>query len=101
MQPSRAAVRALSGVAAAVFGLLVVLAAPSRAQAEDLLVFAAASLKDALDAALVEYQAAGGAPVKVSYASSSTLARQIEGARRPTSSSLPTRSGWTTCRSAT
>jgi molybdate transport system substrate-binding protein len=79
MQPSRAAVRALSGVAAAVFGLLVVLAAPSPAQAEDLLVFAAASLKDALDAALVEYQAAGGAPVKVSYASSSTLARQIEG----------------------
>jgi molybdate transport system substrate-binding protein len=78
VQPGRAAVRALSGVAAAVFGLLVV-AAPSRAQAEDLLVFAAASLKDALDAALADYQAAGGAPAKVSCASSSTLARQIEG----------------------
>jgi molybdate transport system substrate-binding protein len=69
--------RALGGVTAALFGLFV-LAAPGRAQAEDLLVFAAASLKDALDAAIAEYQATGGVPVKAAYASSSTLARQIE-----------------------
>jgi molybdate transport system substrate-binding protein len=69
--------RTLNGIIAAVFGLFLA-AAPGRAQAEDLLVFAAASLKDALDAALRDYQTGSGAPVNVSYASSSTLARQIE-----------------------
>jgi molybdate transport system substrate-binding protein len=61
----------------AVCGLLLWLAA-TPAKAEDLLVFAAASLQDALDAVLAEYQARGGGEVKASYASSSTLARQIE-----------------------
>ena len=42
------------------------------------LVFAAASLKNALDDAASRWQAAGGAAVKVSYAGSSALARQIE-----------------------
>jgi molybdate transport system substrate-binding protein len=77
MRRDRVIMRALGGVTAAVFGLLV-LAAPGRAQAEDLLVFAAASLKDALDAAIAEYHTTGGVPVKAAYASSSTLARQIE-----------------------
>jgi molybdate transport system substrate-binding protein len=48
------------------------------AEAQELLVFAAASLKDALDAAIVEYTAETGRAVVASYASSSTLARQIE-----------------------
>ena len=42
-----------------------------------LTVFAAASLTDALDDVIVEYSAAGGSPVRVSYAGSSTLAAQI------------------------
>jgi molybdate transport system substrate-binding protein len=65
------------GVAAVVCGWIG-LAAADRAEAQELLVFAAASLKDALDAALVDYTADSGRAVVASYASSSTLARQIE-----------------------
>jgi molybdate transport system substrate-binding protein len=66
------------GVAAMVCGWIGVAAAHA-AEAQELLVFAAASLKDALDAAIVEYTAAdSGREVVASYASSSTLARQIE-----------------------
>ena len=46
------------------------------AGAQELLLFAAASLSDALDAAIATYP--GDAEVVASYASSSTLARQIE-----------------------
>src|SRR5690606_16324083 len=42
-----------------------------------LTVFAAASLKDALDEAAGAYAARSGQPVRVSYAASSALARQI------------------------
>ena len=48
------------------------------ATAQELLVFAAASLQDALDAVIAEYQAEGGGEVNASYASSAALARQIE-----------------------
>ncbi|HSA82925.1 MAG TPA: molybdate ABC transporter substrate-binding protein [Geminicoccaceae bacterium] len=65
------------GVAAVVCGWIG-LAAANRAAAQELLVFAAASLKDALDAALVEYTADAGREVVASYGSSSTLARQIK-----------------------
>ncbi len=41
-------------------------------------VFAAASLKESLDEAAAAYQQATGTPVRVSYAASSALARQIE-----------------------
>lgn len=51
---------------------------PAAAQPRPLTVFAAASLKDALDAVHAAYARAGGPPVKASYAASSTLARQIE-----------------------
>ena len=51
-------------------------AAPATAQ--DLLLFGAASLQDAVNAVIEEYQAQGGGQVSASYASSSTLARQIE-----------------------
>jgi molybdate transport system substrate-binding protein len=61
----------------AVAGLLLWLAAMP-ANAQDLLVFGAASLRNALDAVIEDYQADGGGPVRASYASSSTLARQIE-----------------------
>jgi len=62
--------------------LLVVLAGPAThgaaAQGRDLLVFAAASLKNALDDVNAEYQRQTGRKVVVSYAASPTLAKQIE-----------------------
>ena len=48
------------------------------ATAQDLLLFGAASLQDAVNAVIEEYQTQGGGQVSASYASSSTLARQIE-----------------------
>lgn len=48
------------------------------ARAATITVFAAASLKNALDAAAAAYQAKSGDTVRVSYAASSALARQIE-----------------------
>ena len=48
------------------------------AQSADVTVFAAASLKNALDAVVAEYQRESGKRVAVSYAASSALARQIE-----------------------
>src|SRR5207244_5087991 len=53
------------------------LAAP-QALAADLLVFAAASLKNALDEANAAYAKETGLAVTVSYAASPALARQIE-----------------------
>jgi molybdate transport system substrate-binding protein len=50
------------------------------AQGRDVLVFAAASLKNALDDVNGEYQRQTGRKVVVSYASSPTLAKQIEAA---------------------
>ncbi len=51
------------------------------ALAEDVVVFAAASLKTALDAVAADYQAATGNTVTISYAGSNALAKQIiEGA---------------------
>lgn len=51
--------------------------APSNAAEPALTVFAAASLKESMDAAAAAYQRASGQPVRVSYAASSALARQI------------------------
>ena len=48
------------------------------AAAEPVTVFAAASLKESLDEAAAAYEQATGTPVRVSYAASSALARQIE-----------------------
>ncbi|MEG3791387.1 molybdate ABC transporter substrate-binding protein [Lysobacter sp. CCNWLW3] len=45
---------------------------------EPITVFAAASLKESLDEAAVAYEARTGQPLRVSYAASSALARQIE-----------------------
>ncbi|KRA17861.1 molybdate ABC transporter substrate-binding protein [Lysobacter sp. Root604] len=52
------------------------LAAPPKP--EPITVFAAASLKESLDEAAVAYEAQTGQPLRVSYAASSALARQIE-----------------------
>ncbi len=64
------AVLALAGFAAA---------APAIAQTP-LTVFAAASLREVMDAQAAAYARAGGAPVRFSYAASSAIARQIESA---------------------
>ena len=66
-------VRVLAGVLV----LAAACAAPAAA-ADRLLVFAAASLQGAVDAVAQRFETAGGAPVTISFAASSTLARQIE-----------------------
>ncbi|GAB5507814.1 MAG: molybdate ABC transporter substrate-binding protein [Rhizobiaceae bacterium] len=63
--------------AAAFLGASVV-ASGTAVAAERLLVFAAASLKNALDEIAVAYEAQTGQRVVISYAGSSALARQIE-----------------------
>jgi molybdate transport system substrate-binding protein len=71
-----AARRSLRGlfVALAVSALVL----PGIARAADLLVFAAASLKEALDEADAAWVKTGGTPVAVSYLASGPLANQIE-----------------------
>jgi molybdate transport system substrate-binding protein len=61
----------------AILGLLIALAAPAAAQ-ETLTVFAAASLKNALDDANAAFSRASGIKMTASYAASSALAKQIE-----------------------
>ncbi|MBA3929267.1 molybdate transport system substrate-binding protein [Pseudoxanthomonas japonensis] len=61
--------------------LLAITFAPFASRAQDkagITVFAAASLKESLDEAAATYQKQTGVPVRVSYAASSALARQIE-----------------------
>jgi molybdate transport system substrate-binding protein len=55
-----------------------VLPSPSTAQGESVVVFAAASLKNALDEIATGWTAKSGVAVKTSYAASSALAKQIE-----------------------
>jgi molybdate transport system substrate-binding protein len=52
---------------------------PAHAQGGDLIVFAAASTKNALDAVHARWQRETGRSAKISYAASSALAKQIEG----------------------
>jgi molybdate transport system substrate-binding protein len=68
----------LRPILAAFIIALAAFAAPRPASADDVLVFAAASLKNALDDAAGSFQQHGGAKVNVSYAASSALAKQIE-----------------------
>lgn len=61
--------------------LALTLALPLPAAADEVVVFAAASLKTALDAVAADWQAATGHTVTISYAGSNVLAKQIiEGA---------------------
>ncbi|HEV2161060.1 MAG TPA: molybdate ABC transporter substrate-binding protein, partial [Stellaceae bacterium] len=59
-------------------GILLTLFPLAPAQAGTFTIFAAASLKNALDAAVATYEKETGDTVRVSYAASSALARQIE-----------------------
>lgn len=68
--------RLLLAAASAVAAVVAMASGPVRAQ--DVVVFAAASMKNALDDAVAAWGKRGGATVKVSYAASSALARQIE-----------------------
>ena len=65
-------------------------------QAAEVTVFAAASLKNALDDAAKAYQAKSGDKVVMSYAASSALAKQIEGGAADIFF-WPTSIGWITC----
>ena len=67
------------GLAAIVLIVLTVLGPIRAASADDVVVFAAASLKNALDDAAGAFKSGGGAAAKISYAASSALAKQIEG----------------------
>jgi molybdate transport system substrate-binding protein len=58
--------------------IVAALASVEAARAADVVVFAAASMRNALDDAARAYAAGNGAKVTVSYAASSTLAKQIE-----------------------
>ena len=51
---------------------------PAKAQSPDLVIFAAASLKNALDAVNTQWQKETGKKAVISYAASSALAKQIE-----------------------
>ena len=72
--PFRRRFRRLSRVA----GVLALALSAATAGAQDVTVFAAASLTNALEEIAKAYRAKGGGAVKFSFASSSTLARQIE-----------------------
>lgn len=72
--------RSLVAVTLAVAVAVAAGAGPSRAQENRLTVFAAASLKNALDGVNKAWQAAGHPPAVISYAASSALAKQIEAA---------------------
>jgi molybdate transport system substrate-binding protein len=65
-------------VMAAVVALTPLWSIAAHAQGRDLLVFGAASLKNALDDANAQYLHVGGRKVVVSYGASSALAKQIE-----------------------
>ena len=69
--------RVLLGLVAAVF-IVECVAGPALAQSKDILVFGAASLKNALDEANALYMRQTNRKVVVSYGASSALARQIE-----------------------
>jgi molybdate transport system substrate-binding protein len=64
--------------AAGLFTALIAFGLGQGAHAQDVVVFAAASLTDALDEAAKLFERQGGAHSKISYAASSTLAKQIE-----------------------
>src|SRR5215471_12452150 len=64
--------------AAVLLTVLGLILAPAPASAAEIVVFAAASLKEALDEAVKLYDSRSGEATKISYAASSALAKQIE-----------------------
>jgi molybdate transport system substrate-binding protein len=77
-RPASGLRRRLTALIGAVALVIVVGTGPARAADQDVLVFAAASLKNALDDAIAGYGQATGTKVTASYAASSALAKQIE-----------------------
>jgi molybdate transport system substrate-binding protein len=73
----RSLVRRGLGVAA-LFTLALTVIQPAAAQTRDVVVFAAASLKNVLDEIAAQWQGETGKKATISYAGSSALARQIE-----------------------
>ena len=73
--------------------LIGLLAAPAAMSTERVLVFAAASTKDAIEAMAADYRAETGTDIVVSMANSGTLARQIE-AGAPADIYLPANPAW-------
>lgn len=67
-----------AAIAAALLLMLPIFSSPSRAESEPILVFAAASMKNALDEAAKKWTEKSKVEVKSSYAASSALAKQIE-----------------------
>jgi molybdate transport system substrate-binding protein len=68
----------MRAVLAAIAAGFLLLASHAEAEPDKTIVFAAASLKNALDAAIVRYTEKVGGTVAVSYGASSALAKQIE-----------------------
>jgi hypothetical protein len=64
--------------AAGLFTALIAFGPGQAARTQDVVVFAAASLTNALDEAAKLFERQGGAHSKISYAASSALAKQIE-----------------------
>lgn len=85
---TRTALRWMAATCMGVAGAIALSACGERAKPADeartpaapraLVVFAAASLKDAMDDAAAAYRAQTGQPVQVAYAASAALARQVE-----------------------
>jgi molybdate transport system substrate-binding protein len=73
-----AVARTLIAICLAVVAVLRLEAIAEREQAADVLVFAAASLQNVLDELAAPAQTATGARMRMSYAASSALARQVE-----------------------
>ncbi|HVT55543.1 MAG TPA: molybdate ABC transporter substrate-binding protein [Xanthobacteraceae bacterium] len=70
--------RCCAAVASALLLALPLLSQPAHAENKPVVIFAAASLKNALDEAAKKWTEKSGVEVKLSYAASSALARQIE-----------------------
>ena len=74
----RRSVAVVTGLAIAAIGILSGGPRAAHAQSKDVVIFAAASLKNALDDAAALYKEKTGKVVTVNYAASSALAKQIE-----------------------
>jgi len=77
-KPAQPVLRCILAICLGMVFAVTALFGSAGARADDVLVFAAASQRDALDAAIRAYREASSDHVRVTYLSSSKLARQIE-----------------------
>ena len=78
IQPMSTSLARILRIACFIFTICFTAATAAAPPSPPLTVFAAASLKESMDEATTAYEKATGQPVRVSYAGSSALARQIE-----------------------